>query len=145
MATGWLQVLFRNRLVWSGHSTLDRPPIMQSVVYDVIRCPEVLRPLGQAHRFSIVFNDSCVSAVARLLFASSPATIFRGVWAIVVNTFKRHTRWTLSHVCKKCNAIITPSITDNDSPGSVARIVPAHRIVAALAHDVPQIITGMVR
>jgi hypothetical protein len=75
--------------------------------------------------------------VVGLLSWSSPATILRGVRAVIVDAIKTTAGWFLSHIREKGNEIGPPSRTDFYASTSVSVIFRIVLVVTPTLHVLP--------
>lgn len=77
------------------------------------------------------------SSVARLLITSGPTTIARVIGTVVVNSVKRGTYRTITHVCVKGCERLAPSITNGNTAPTVIRVAFSLFVRASLDHALP--------
>jgi hypothetical protein len=117
---------------------INRPALFKSVAKGVGVYALPSAPFGNSQGFSFV-GDKVTTPLARdLLLDGSPSAIFRGIWAIVINTINRvaFTRAS-SYISKKCLKGFSPTVTHEDTAPAPVFVAWAVWIVAALNHIYP--------
>lgn len=94
-------------------------------------------------RFRTVGPSSRPSVVG-LFRPSSPTAVLGRIRSIVVDPFdgEMHSR-AFTHVSKECLIAGAPSVTDNNSPPAIVRIVMIPRTLAAILHCLPNHVFGI--
>lgn len=100
----------------------------------------VFSPLRKSFFSAFEFNKNIVSAVATLLFVSSPFAILRSVVTAVVNTLNRHVFiWFRPEIAVKVLERIDPSVTNFDASASVVMEGDVAWIKTSLFHGSPRL------
>jgi hypothetical protein len=115
------------------------PTDIRSVFDKLVRNGMHICPFRERPRFSVECNQTIVSSVVLLFFHCCPATIFRRVWAIIVDSINRvlRARW-ITHVFIKFFKRITPSIADENAATTIILELGASRASASMKHTCPR-------
>ena len=80
----------------------------------------------QSHFTPVQFHNVVCALIVRLLKSGRPHAITRGVSVPVIQSFKGHSAWRLSHVFKKSREVVPPFVAHRNSASTidfVSRIV----------------------
>lgn len=135
------------RIGWSSKTSFYTPSSFNSVVdyargQSIFRCPRFLM-LGNTimGKHLMVVSSSSIS---RLLFKSSPSSIFGGVVSIFVGvSVKRMLIGSLANISNKFPKV-APLSTYFYAPSTIKRIFVKPRVIAPLAHHFPSQVQRMV-
>lgn len=121
-----------------GQRFFNRPTQAQSKT----ECPWVHShlscPLNDWQSFTVERDQMQLwaTAVLGLLAGCRPSAVFFAIWAVVINSIKRLTRWTCPHVFKEiCKT--RPAFTYCNSASAVILVVGIIGVVTALFQGVP--------
>lgn len=78
-------------------------------------------------------------SIERLLFICCPAAVRRLIVAVVVNSIKCFSNWTMTHIFKKVFKLF-PTLTDCNSPASIIFPIFAPWISAPVYYSIPRFI-----
>jgi hypothetical protein len=79
-------------------------------------------------------------AVLRLLCWGFPSAILRLVWAVIVYSAERFSRWALAHVGEELCEGVFPSIANGDPAATIRREFVVPRVQASLLHGSPRLV-----
>lgn len=103
-------------------------------------------PVFQAHRLTVVGEQSSVDCIALLLLACAPLAVIRRVSCIVVKSFNRVCwTWLWSHISQEMKKRLSPSLADRNLPASVSMVARCVGVIASCLHHFPGIVLGCFR
>ena len=121
-----------------SQGTLDRPFMAgQSQRQDRGWQADGVRPLTQRACLAVEHDDSVHTGVIALLPRRCPPTIFRRIWAIVVDTVERVPFRTRSHVAKKGTKVAAPRFNHHDSAPAVGLVFRALWVATSVFRALP--------
>lgn len=113
-------------------------PSFESFRKSVHRQANPVCPRCRAHRFSAIFNEPIVAAIASLFFRHSPPAITRFVIAVVANAVERIAfAGTLAHVGKESGERCYPLLTYRYASSSPIGITSVFLVGASIYHGCP--------
>lgn len=122
-----------------------RPSFGESRAERAMRDTEPTRPLSKAVSFSVERKHSCFTGVLRLLHLSSPAAVVFFVVSVAVKPVDRSLWKRLqSHILKKVDKRIKPSLADRYALSAVEMIIIIVGIVASSLHFFPRRVFGRI-
>lgn len=124
--------------LWSWQKgAFDGPAHFQTSLNPIRFDSEFSSPIGHALCPPVERKQSRSGVVSQLQSGTSPSTVVRRVWAVVVNAINRHTGWTRTHISKKVCEAVFPPLADGDSSRAVSYESITSRVEAPRFHVSP--------
>jgi len=123
------------------HCALFAPAVLQAAVNDPGVDLRRATPLGHRLPNAVHCEEPTRPRVALLLFSECPSAIARLVVSVVLDPINRVLgRWTRTHIREEGLKRPLPSTADTDAAPAVEVIARMLRVVATLAHAVPDVV-----
>lgn len=124
---------------WSCKDLFIRPTVAMTVNQNRVFDMHNLTPFAQTMCFTVQGQKDSATSVSRLLSTCCPTHIARFIVAIVIRVsiqaMLRCRAWP--DIFQKCFKRVTPSVTDNNTTPTIARIIFARRRMTAFFHSLP--------
>lgn len=100
-------------------------------------CVKYFSPFRCGPYFAHIFNKPSVSAIVVLFRFCRPSTIFFEIPHSHINSIKRHTARSLTHIIQKVSKIV-PSVFNGNSNAAIVGEAVNFRLIAPLHHGLPR-------
>lgn len=124
---------------WNSNSIMFAPPLAQSFVKRISVNPKFFSPLCNGEGFALMGDSAICPRITHLLGSGCPATIIGAIAKVIINPFKRHVLFRLTHIRKKIGEI-KPAIAEFNPSRTVMFISRIIRVAATLLYTKPNIV-----